>query len=427
MSRVGTRLPLPGGAIVIGGDRMGLGIVRSLGRQGIPTWVLADEHLIATTSRYTRRTLRWPVRCEQAAVELLLELGTRRGLRGWVVFPTSDAAASVLARHHALLSEHLRLTSPPWPVLRWAYDKRLTYQLAAELGLEYPRTLYPANRGEVAEAGCDFPVILKPSSKPCLNRFTRAKAWRADDRATLLRRYDEAVQLTDPSLIMLQELIPGGGERQFSFAALCQGGEAVATITARRTRQYPVDFGYASSFVETIESPIVERTARRILAAMEYTGLAEVELKQDPRDGTFKLLEVNPRVWGWHTLGRRAGVDFPLLQFQLAGGASIAAQRGRPGVRWMRLLTDLLAAGLELRRGSLDPWTYARSFRGPLEWAVFAPDDPLPALLDVPLLLDTMRKAARRGAGAERAVGAVFDGRPAEHGTGIEGHSSLVG
>jgi predicted ATP-grasp superfamily ATP-dependent carboligase len=409
MSRPFDHLPPPGGAIVIGGDRIGLGVVRSLGRQGIPSWVLADSHRIATVSRYTARTIRWPTDCEQAGVDLLLELAANRNARGWVVFPTSDAAASLLARHHALLGEHLRLTSPPWRVLRWAYDKRLTYQLAAELGVDYPRTLYPSCLDDVASASCEFPVILKPASKPHLNRFTRAKAWRAENRGDLIAKYTEAAELLDPKLIMIQEVIPGGGDRQFSYAALCRDGEPIASITARRTRQYPIDFGYASSFVETIESPGVERAARDILAAMRYTGLAEVELKQDPRDGGLKLLEVNARLWGWHTLGRSAGVDFPFLQFQMASGVPITARRARPGARWIRLSTDLLAAARELRRGSLDLSTYTRALRSPVEWAVFAPDDPLPALLDLPLLMYAEMDAGRRtGADLNRGSGFVW-------------------
>ena len=38
----------PAGALILGSDYKALGIVRSLGRHGIPVWVLRDEHLIAS-------------------------------------------------------------------------------------------------------------------------------------------------------------------------------------------------------------------------------------------------------------------------------------------------------------------------------------------------------------------------------------------
>src|SRR3989441_10877459 len=111
------------------------------------------------------------------------------------------------------------------------------------LGIPYPGPHAPASREEAAEIAAPFPAVLKPAVKPTLNAFTRAKAWRVEDRQSLLASYDEACTMVDPSVIMIQELIPGGGEQQFSYAALCMNGRPLAGLVARRTRQYPVDFG----------------------------------------------------------------------------------------------------------------------------------------------------------------------------------------
>src|SRR2546425_1189608 len=374
------------GAVVIGGNYRGLGIVRSLGRRGIPVWVLTDEHLIAAASRYTRRRLPWPATGEAQQLDYLLALGVQHRLDGWLIFPTNDEDVALVARHHTRLMEQFLLTVPPWEVIRWAYDKRLTYRLASELGVDYPWTCCPISREEVAALDCAFPVILKPAIKKGFNRFIHDKAWQVEDREALLRRYDEARALIDPCLIMVQELIPGAGEAQYSYAALCMHGRPLAWLVARRTRQYPIDFGRSSSYVETVDQPEVEEPAQRLLAAMRYTGLVEVEFKRDSRDGRYKLLDVNPRVWGWHTLGRRAGVDFPYLLWRLIHGEPVPEVRGRPGVRWVRMVTDLPAVVGEIWRGQLSPRAYLQSLRGPLEFAVFAADDPLPALVEVPLL-----------------------------------------
>ena len=60
--------------------------------------------------------------------------------------------------------------------------------------------------------------------------------------------------------------------------------------------------------------------------------------------------------------------------------------RGQPGVRWVRMSTDLQAALREMARGRLSPIRYLRSLAGPKESAIFAYDDPLPGLLELPLL-----------------------------------------
>ena len=198
---------------------------------------------------------------------------------------------------------------------------------------------------------------------------------------------------------MIQELIPGGGESQFSFAALCEEGRLLARVVARRTRQYPADLGRASTFVETVEEPEVEEHARRLLQEMSFTGLAEVEFKRDPRDRRLKLLDVNPRVWGWHGLCQRAGVDFPYLAWCLARGESVPASHAITGVSWLRLSTDLPTSLLEIARGRLSARGYLRSFRGPRARAIFARDDPLPGLTEVPMLAVTLLQRLASGHG----------------------------
>ncbi len=374
------------GALVIGGNYRGLGVVRSLGRRGIPVWVLTDEHLIAAASRYARRSVPWPALGEAEQVGYLLDLGARHRLDAWAIFPTGDEDAALLARNHAALTERFLLTTPPWKMLRWAYDKRLTYRLAEELGVAHPWTRHPRCREEAAALDCAYPVILKPAFKENVNSFTRDKAWLVEGREALLARYDEACGLVAQDVIMVQELIPGGGEAQFSYAALCVDGRPRASLAARRTRQHPVDFGRSSSYVETVDLPEIEEPARRLLAAMRYTGLVEVEFKYDSRDGRYKLLDINPRVWGWHSLGRRAGVDFPYLLWRVLRDEPTPEARARPGVRWVRAVTDLPAVAHEIWRGRMSLRAYLRSLRGPLECAIFALDDPLPALFEAPLL-----------------------------------------
>jgi predicted ATP-grasp superfamily ATP-dependent carboligase len=388
------------GAIVIGGDYRALGTVRSLGRRGIQVWVMRDEHAVAASSRYARRVFPWPALDEGGQRDYLLDLCDRHGLDGWAVIPSGDEAAAMLAKHHAALSERYLLMVPSWETMRWAYDKRLTHRLSTECAVDQPWTHSPTSRAELATLDCPFPCIIKPAHKePALNRLTVDKAWRVENRAELLARYDEACELVSPEIILIQELIPGGGEAQYSYAALCDAGRPIASITARRLRQHPIDFGRASSFVESVDAPEVEALSRKLLMAIGYSGLIEVEYKFDARDGCYKVLDLNPRIWGWHTLGTRAGVDFSYLQWKLLRGEPVAEVRARAGVRWVRMTTDILAAASLVRCGALGPGAYLRSLLPPIEGAIFAVDDPRPGLLDVPLLLNMLGHRARGGSG----------------------------
>jgi D-aspartate ligase len=374
------------GALVIGANLNGLTITRSLGRHGVPVCLTTPPNIkLASCSRYTLKTFPWPNSDEEAQVKYLLELAEKHRLEQWVLFPTSDESAALLSKFHGVLSRTFRVSTPAWNVLRWAYDKRLTYQLAAEERVAYPSTIYPATDKDLKTALLAFPAILKPATHATVNRFTADKAWPVENREQLIARYREARELIPPELIVVQELIPGGGESQFSYAALCCDGQPIASLTARRTRQYPIDFGYSSSFVETLDVPEIAALSRRLLSAIGYTGLVEVEYKFDVRDRRYKLLDINPRLWTWSALGSRAGVDFPYLLWQIMTGKRVPEQTARNGVRWVRMSTDVPAAAHEILRGRISLGAYLRSLHSPLQFALMAADDLLPGLLDLPL------------------------------------------
>jgi predicted ATP-grasp superfamily ATP-dependent carboligase len=388
---------VPGGygAVVLGGDCGSLGVVRSLGRHGIPICFVTDNsNPIAKFSRYTSRSLSWPGSQHQNAVRDLLDLADRHGMRGWVLFPAADAEVQLVAQNHAELSKVFRLVTPPWDVARWALDKTLTYQHAAALGIDHPKTYQPRDRREVETLDCRFPLILKPAVKESKNIFTLAKAWRVDDRAALLARYDEAAAAVGHDHIVIQELIPGGGSAQFSYAGVWDRGAPVASLVARRTRQYPTDFGRTSTFVETIQNEQVEAAASQFLNSLGYTGIAEIEFKFDARDRRYKILDVNARSWTWNSLGALAGVDFPYILWRMAMGEKVNRVRADADARWMYLSRDILAAISGMLAGTLSPADYLRSYRRPIAFATFAKDDFLPALVDLPLT--AWRTLARR-------------------------------
>jgi predicted ATP-grasp superfamily ATP-dependent carboligase len=385
------------GALVTGADYRGLGILRSLGRHGIPVWVLEKgEQRLAGVSRYAKRSLRCMAEGDAALVEFLVKLAQEHELQGWVLFPTDDDLVGLVARNHDKLSQQFRLTTPPWSEIECVCNKRLLHRLAMELRIEQPRMFCPQSRTELAEIECPFPVIVKPALREGLNKVTAKKAWLAEDRDSLLKYYDLACSLVCPELVLIQEVVPGWGEAQFSYAALCSGGKPVASVVARRTRQFPMDFGRFSTYVESVEESGIVGPAVRLINAIRFTGLIEIEFKRDRRDGGFKLLDVNPRVWGWHTLGERAGVDFSYLLWRLILGDAIPELRGQSGVRWVRMSTDLPTASLEILRGRLTLRDYLRSLRGPIEQAIFALDDPLPGLIEVPLLAGLLAKRLLR-------------------------------
>ena len=258
----------PPGALVVGGAHVSIAVARSLGRRGIPVWLLAS-HPLPRLSRYVQRSFPWPGAEHPDGVTSIVDVAARHGLKGWVLFATGDEDMRLIAQNHALLASHFRVATANWDTIRWVYDKRLTYRRAASLGIDCPRGFQPCDLETVRQSDVQFPVVLKPACRDGINELTKAKAWKADDRDALLALYRRATSLVGNDAVIVQEWIPGNGETQFSYAGLWDRGKPVASLVARRARQYPVDFGRSSTFVETVEQEQVETLACRFLELLE--------------------------------------------------------------------------------------------------------------------------------------------------------------
>jgi D-aspartate ligase len=373
------------GAIVLGGAHGSLEIARSLGRRGIPVWMIIADNPLPTLSRYVECSQCWPGPRDPGAVTFLKNLAERHGLDGWVMFAGGDEELCFVARNHSALSAIFNLTTPSWETIRWTYDKRQMNIRAAELGLAHPLTHYPPESADLGNLELKFPVLLKPSIHDGRNEFTSAKAWRADDLATLAVGYEKAKSLVGVDHVMIQELIPGDGRAQFSYAGIWNRGTPIGSLVAQRRRQYPIDFGYTSTFVTTVKLTEIEQAATRFLESLNFSGLVEVEFKYDERDGSYKILDVNARAWSWIALGAAAGVDFPALQWQVTMGANITPLAARVGTNWRYLSRDIVASIQEMVGGLLSPIDFLHSLGPSSSNAVFAWDDLRPAILDLPL------------------------------------------
>ena len=112
--------------------------------------------------------------------------------------------------------------------------------------------------------------------------------------------------------------------------------------------------------------------SRELLRKFVYRGLVAVEFKHDARDGTYRLMEINPRTVSGNQLAIRAGVDFPWIVYQylVYPGACPPVNGFRPGVKHVNESWDLLAYRARRKDGDLPFWTWLRSLAGTQAWAI---------------------------------------------------------
>jgi predicted ATP-grasp superfamily ATP-dependent carboligase len=368
-------------AVVLGLFDTGLVALRALGRRGIP--VLGFDSSPRQPGFWSRyggaRPCPDPLRQPGELLRFLLDEAARLA-RPAVLFPANDAYVLFLARHRDRLAGSFLFTIPPGDLLEVILDKRRQYALADDVGMPHARTFTPESREDVnriADA-IEYPALVKPYFTHLWQaQFGIVKGLRADNPRQLREHYERVFANGLGALV--QEIIPGPNPNHFLVDVyISADGRPLATFVARKRRQYPTEFG-VGTMLESVDCPELARLAVGFCRDIGYRGLGEIEVKRDERDGQFKLIELNPRLWQQAAHAARCGIDFALLQYlDLTGQQTASSSRSRVGVKWLDLVNDLLAGHEYWRRGELTLWNWLRSYRGTEAFSRFAFDDPIP-------------------------------------------------
>lgn len=378
------------GVIVIGDHVQALGIVRSLGRHKIPIFLLNDKNIcIGRFSRYGRFIKTPDMNKENDFINFMNQLAERKHVKNWILMPTNDKGVYLLSKNRDALSENYKVATPNCDIVKYAYNKKLTYSIAEKNNISIPYTSYPENSEELEEIipNIKFPVIIKPAIMHLFFEKTRAKVIMANNKDELKQAYIKASSIIDSSQIMVQEVIPGGTEFLYSFCSFFKNKKALRACIGKRSRQRPMDFGNASTFVESVYAPELIDLGTRLLKAIDYYGLSEVEFKKDPRDGKFKLLEINARTWLWHSLAIKCGVDFPYILYSDMIGNEVTSNLSfKENIKFIHIYPDLDVAIKEVFFKKMKLRDYLISLKGEKQFAVFSLHDPLPFIAETILL-----------------------------------------
>lgn len=381
------------GAVIIGADFQALGAVRSLSQEGVPIFLVEHERGICRYSRYVTRMARnYSLLSDGIFPDFLIDLAKREGVEGWVLFPNNDECVKMLSMHRDTLNGWYRNPVPSWEIVKKFYHKENAAQIAEQIGIPVPRRYQGEDLDDFLSQDLRFPLVLKPSCKEGFYPKVKRKAIRVDSREGFIRQYKLMSSIIGPSAVVVQEMIDGGPKNLYSFATVFDGRNVVAGMAARRWRQHPMDFGHATTYAESVEIPELEILTEKLLREIGFYGLAEVEFMRDPREGAFKFIEINGRVWGWHTLAKAAGVNLPFILFKLMIGDRSLNSKPRHGVKWVRFITDVPTVLKEIAGGRMTFGEYVHSLNGEKEFAVFSTKDPLPFFAELMLSFYLWRK-----------------------------------
>jgi D-aspartate ligase len=373
----------------------GLEAIRSLAAAGAP--VIAVDHrrsALGFRSRLAHHVLSPDPSDEAAYTAFLAQLADREFSEPAVVLPTHDAPLAVVARNASRLAAY-QLPGSGWDVLEQLQRKRHQYAVAEAAGIGVPRT-FAVDSEEDARAAArvlTYPAVVKPGDPvPFKRRFGRPVIV-CRTPTELVDAWREASDC-EP---LLQEVVPGDDATLWTVGSYTDAtGSALGIFCGRKLVQMPRGFGTCRVGEARWRDDVVEE-ALTLLRALGYHGIAQTEFRLDPRDGRFKLMEVNPRLWQWHGLARACGVDLPRIAYLDVLGRSQRPVRSgaqHDGRRWVVAAAHLRASrqeGTSLRRALSEMGS------GAVE-GTFDLRDPLPAIVQAGgLVTAPIARRMRRG------------------------------
>jgi len=376
------------GAIVIGDHIQALALARSLGQNKIPVYLFNETNMsIVRFSKHISKYIKVPsTKDELKFVSCVLEVAKNYKLKDYLLIPTNDNAVKILSKNKIALEKYYKIPTPEWDITKFALDKKLTYCLAKNNGIPVPETYFINNISKIRELDIQYPVLVKGVEGLNFYKKTGAKAFQAESDYELKKIWNDISPLVESAEVIIQEKIPGSTDSMYSFCSFFKDGEAKGIWTGHKIREHPMGFGTAT-LAESKHTPEIIQLGSKILKAINYYGISEIEFKKDPRDGKFKLIEINARSWLWVSLARRAGVDFATMLYKDINGEEITHnQNFEENIKWIHLYTDSWISLKEILKGRMSIEDYLKSLKGKKEYAVFSLEDPLPFVAETLLL-----------------------------------------
>jgi D-aspartate ligase len=365
-------------AFVFGMFETGLGVGRSLGRNGIKVFGFDFKKDIASYSKYVVFSLcPNPIKAESKFIDFIINK-TKILDHKPIVYITADDFLEVFSKHRVLLEEYLLFNLPDETSINLAFNKSILYKELSILKIDCPKTFENIS-------DCTYPLIIKGNN---------VNKWRSNvsgnDKVIFIKNYEDLcknLEILDNLNVeyVLQEIIPGNDNTFFKYNTYrSKSGEILAEFVLQKLRQNPVRFG-VGSLVKSVNNEEIRMLGRKVFEYLNYKGIGSAEFKYDERDNKYKLIEINTRYWQQNILPTECGINFPFIEYLYLTHSiySNLLSKYTTGVKWINLYMDFSSFLKYRKEGLITLMDWIDDVKGDKVFSDFASDDIIPGLYEI--------------------------------------------
>jgi len=380
-------------AFILGRGVNALGIIRSLGRKGIPVYLFSSEkQCIAKHSRYVKSVTFSAPTTDQTIISDLFSVADSCNEKP-VLYYASDDHLEFVSKYREMLLERFIFPIASRESVEYVSKKEKFGEFCSENSIQAPGNFTLRNDTEVENLMNQalYPLVIKPSrsidwqNEGFSSEHGLIKVLKAENPEQLLSAWN-LLKGTDVTL-MAQEFIPGHDSGHYSYYSYRNSTDGeIAHLCVRKARVLPIHGG-AGTLFEAVHNERIQSIARDLLEKLDYTGIASVCFKWNSLTDRPMVHEVNGRMPQGHSAFQICGIDLPYIMYLDTLGKKIDIPPPKLGRKLFILLMDLDALIQYRRAKELSFRGWLRSFGSKSYCAEFAWDDWSPFFYSLEVLL----------------------------------------
>jgi predicted ATP-grasp superfamily ATP-dependent carboligase len=313
-----------------------LPLAKSLRKNGHHVTIFSEEKLsYGWVSRFPHKKILSPSAYKEPELFLTFLIEHLKVHDYDILVPLFDDSAGILGEHKEELSKYAKIVIPDYDAFIQGHDKNLTMKVAKKIGVPHPKTMdLEENSLDDAVAYCGLPSLIKPNIGAGAKGITKV-----DTREELQRLYPKIRKEFGAST--LQEFIPPGGKQFKCQIFRDRDGSIKGATTFVKHRYFPVTGG-TTSCGEIVDIPELVEYASRVADEINWIGFGDFDSIEDPRDGSYKLMEINTRITGSIKAGMESGVDYAQMIVEQEMGMPVSEYHATPGLVMRQLALDVM-------------------------------------------------------------------------------------
>jgi predicted ATP-grasp superfamily ATP-dependent carboligase len=257
---------------------------------------------------------------------------------------------------------------PDWNMMEIAANKDRTMEHARKNDVPIPETIPLVDRNSLNDV-ISFPCVVKSSDGS--KEYVRY----CNNKEELVANYQYLLSKSRTTIIC-QEYVRGFG---CGFFGVYKDGKLEKHFLHKRLKEFPITGG-SSAVAESYFDERLLKEGMKICDSLKWNGPIMAEFKYSFKDDQYKLIELNPKLWGSLDLTIRAGVNVPEILIRLAMNRQIESDNTYKDIRFRWIFPD----EIKVLASQLSSHNIREFFRNDSRTVTnFDLEDPLPTMFQM--------------------------------------------